>query len=58
MSGCLDAIYFLTDVRRHKDEKIARNPNINLSFADTGDQKYVSVAGTRPDLGNNRKVAL
>ena len=49
VSACLDAIYFL---------EIARNPNINLSFADAGDQQYVSVTDTRPDLGDNRKVAL
>ena len=41
-----NAIYFLTDARRHKDEEIARDPNVNLSFADTGGQKYVSVTGT------------
>jgi len=41
-----NTIYFLTDVRRHKDDEIARNPNINLSFADAGSQKYVSVSGT------------
>jgi general stress protein 26 len=41
-----NAIYFLTDARRHKDDEIARNPNINLSFADPGGQKYVSVGGT------------
>ena len=41
-----NAIYFLTDARRHKDDEIARNPNVNLSFADAGDQKYVSVSGT------------
>ena len=50
MSVCLErennAIYFLTDARRHKDEEIARNPGVNLSFADPGDQKYVSVTGT------------
>lgn len=39
-------IYMLTDVRRHKDDEIARNPNVNLSFADAGDQTYVSVTGT------------
>jgi general stress protein 26 len=38
-----NAICFLTDARRHKDEEIARNPSINLSFADAGDQKYVSI---------------
>src|SRR5882757_2142604 len=41
-----NAVYFLTDARRHKDDEIARNPNINLSFADAGSQKYVSVSGT------------
>ncbi|MFT4121332.1 pyridoxamine 5'-phosphate oxidase family protein [Bradyrhizobium sp.] len=50
MSAYLDrdanAIYFLTDARRHKDEEIARNPSINLSFADAGSQKYVSLTGT------------
>jgi general stress protein 26 len=40
------AVYFLTDARRHKDEEIARNSNINLSFADASSQKYVSVTGT------------
>jgi len=41
-----NAIYFLTEARRHKDEEISRNPEVNLSFADAGDQKYVSVTGT------------
>ncbi len=41
-----NAIYFLTDARRHKDDEIARNPNVNLSFADASDQNYVSVSGT------------
>jgi general stress protein 26 len=41
-----NAIYMLTDARRHKDEEIAQHPDINLSFADTGAQKYVSVTGT------------
>jgi general stress protein 26 len=41
-----NAIYFLTDARRHKDDEIARNPNVNLSFANASDQKYVSVSGT------------
>jgi general stress protein 26 len=41
-----NAIYFLTDARRHKDEEIARNPGVNLSFANASNQKYVSVTGT------------
>ena len=41
-----NAIFFLTDARRHKDEEIARNPGVNLSFANSSDQKYVSITGT------------
>ena len=48
-----NAIYFLTDARRHKDEEIARSPEVNLSFADAGDQKYVSLSG-RASISNDR----
>ena len=41
-----NAIYFLTDARRHKDEEIARDASVNLSFADAGSMKYVSLTGT------------
>lgn len=41
-----NAIYMLTDARRHKDEEIAAHPEVNLSFADSSGQKYVSVTGT------------
>lgn len=41
-----NAIYFLTDARRHKDVEIAQSPQVNLSFADPGGQTYVSVSGT------------
>jgi general stress protein 26 len=41
-----NAIYFLTDARRHKDDEIAKNPAVNLSFADSSSLKYVSVTGT------------
>jgi general stress protein 26 len=51
-----DAIYFLTDVRRHKDDEIARNPNVNLSFADAGSQKYVSVSGTAAVSNDRAKI--
>src|SRR4029453_5248773 len=42
----LNAIFFLTDARQHKDDEIAKNPGINLSFADASSQKYVSLTGT------------
>jgi len=48
-----NAVYFLTDARRHKDEQIAEHPGVNLSFADTGGQKYVSVTGTA-EISNDR----
>lgn len=46
-------IYFLTDADSHKDEDIARHPNVGLAFADAGDQKYVSLTG-RADISNDR----
>jgi general stress protein 26 len=54
------AICMLTDARRHTDEEIAQHPDINLSFADTGGRKYVSVTGaaTVGNDGINRKVAI
>jgi general stress protein 26 len=51
-----NAVYFLTDARRHKDEEIAKNPGINLSFADAGDQKYVSVTGTAVVSNDRAKI--
>jgi general stress protein 26 len=51
-----NAIYFLTDARHHKDEEIARNPDINLSFADAGSQKYISVTGTAAVSDDRAKI--
>ena len=51
-----NAVYFLTDARRHKDEEIAKNPGINLSFADASDQKYVSVTGTAVVSNDRAKI--
>jgi general stress protein 26 len=51
-----NTIYFLTDARRHKDEEIARNPGINLSFADAGSQKYVSITGTAAVSNDRAKI--
>ena len=46
-------IYFLTDVRQHKDDEIARYPKLALAFADTGSQAYVSVSG-KAEVSNDR----
>ncbi|MCX7318641.1 MAG: pyridoxamine 5'-phosphate oxidase family protein [Hyphomicrobiales bacterium] len=50
------AVYFLSDARRHKDEEIQQNPNVNLAFADAGDQKYVSVSGTATVSNDREKI--
>ena len=49
-------IYFLTDARHHKDEEIARNPQVNLSFADAGSQTYVSLTGTAAVSNDGKSV--
>ena len=51
-----NAIFFLTDARRHKDEEIARDPSINLSFADASSQKYVSLTGTAVVSNDRAKI--
>lgn len=51
-----NTIYFLTDARRHKDEEIAQNPSINLSFADASAQKYVSLTGTAVVSNDRAKI--
>ena len=51
-----NAVYFLTDARHHKDEEIARDPSVNLSFADAGSQKYVSVTGAAVVSNDRAKI--
>jgi general stress protein 26 len=51
-----NAIFFLTDARKHKDDEIAKNPQINLAFADAGSQKYVSVTGTAAVSNDRAKI--
>jgi general stress protein 26 len=40
-----NAIYFLADARRHKDEEMRRYPQVCVTFADTHAQQYISVSG-------------
>jgi general stress protein 26/catechol 2,3-dioxygenase-like lactoylglutathione lyase family enzyme len=51
-----NAIFFLTDARRHNDDEIAGNPNVNVSFADAAEQKYVSVTGTAVVSNDRAKI--
>ncbi len=49
-----NAVYFLTDVASHKDDEIARHPNVCLAFANSKSQKYVSLSG-RAEVQNDRE---
>lgn len=42
-NGCL---WFLTSRSSHKTEELQKHPNVNVSYADTDAQSYVSVVGT------------
>lgn len=48
-----NAVYFLTDERRHKDDEIRANPNVCLAFADVDGDDYVSLTG-RAEVANDR----
>ena len=49
-------IYFLTDVRAHKDEEIREFPKICLAFADPRGQKYVSVSGRAEVVSDRQEI--
>ncbi len=49
-------VYFLTDVRQHKDDEVQADPSVCLAFADTGGQKYVSVSGHAKVVEDKAKV--
>jgi general stress protein 26 len=51
-----NAIYFLSDVRRHKDEEIRQYSKVCLAFADTSGQSYVSLAGHAEVTGDRAKI--
>ena len=50
------AIYFLTDARNHRDDEIARDPHVNLAFADNSGTKYVSLSGTAAVSNDRAKI--
>ena len=50
------AIYFLFDARQHKDEEVTAFPLVNLAFADTSGQKYVSLSGKAEVLNDRAKI--
>lgn len=50
-----NAIYFLTDVEGHKDEEIASNAEVCLSYAKIGAGKFLAVTG-RARVLNDRAL--
>ena len=48
-----NAVYFLTDIRHHKDEEIKASHQVCLAFADISGDKYVSASG-RAEIMNDR----
>jgi general stress protein 26 len=51
-----NAVYFLTDARHHKDDDIAHYAKVCLAFADTGDQKYLSLSGEAEVSSDRAKI--
>lgn len=49
----LGTISFLTDARHHKDDEIARDPDVCLAFAKPSSQDYVSISG-QAEVSNDR----
>jgi general stress protein 26 len=52
-----EAIYFLTDVRHHKDNEIEADHNVCLAFADSSSLQYVSVTGIATVSNDRDKIA-
>ena len=50
-----NVIRFLTDVRQHKDEEVREFPQVCLAFADSSNQKYVSISG-HAQITNDREM--
>jgi general stress protein 26 len=49
-------IYFLTDVRAHKDDEIRQYPQVCRAYADASKQKYVSVSGSARISADRQKI--
>jgi general stress protein 26 len=49
-------LWFLTGERTHKTDEIARNPEVNVAYANPDDQAYVSVSGRAAVLDDREKA--
>ena len=58
-NGDIDAngdIWFFTNASSHKVSEITKLPKVNVSFADPGNQRYISVSGTAQLVRNRAKI--
>jgi len=49
-------IWFFTNASSHKVSEIAKLPKVNVSFADTDNQRYLSVSGTAQLVRDRAKI--
>ncbi|HET6512203.1 MAG TPA: pyridoxamine 5'-phosphate oxidase family protein [Candidatus Kapabacteria bacterium] len=50
-------IYFFTDIHSAKAYEVRKFPSINLTYADSGAQNYVSITGTCKVITDRGKIA-
>ena len=51
------AIYFLVSAQGHKNAQVDQYPNVNLSYADIANMKYVSITGTAAITNDRAKIS-
>ena len=49
-------LWFFTSSNSHKASEIERTPNVNVSFIDTDDQRYVSISGVAELVNDKQKI--
>lgn len=49
-------IWFFTNATSHKVSEITKLPKVNVSFADTDNQRYISVSGTAQIVRDREKI--
>ena len=49
-------LWFFTSSNSHKASEIERTPNVNVSFVDTKDQRYVSISGMAELVNDRQKI--
>jgi general stress protein 26 len=49
-------LWFFTAASSHKVDEVERSPKVNVSFADPGNQRYVSVTGVAQLVRDRQKI--